>query len=119
MIMSTMSHRAVRGSDRKASHVEFVPGAVPELRSLVDNLVESRENIVRELDLSDGGRPDGGHADGEPDDALLTERGVEDSVLSKLLLKVHGGTEDTAETYVLSEDACVVVCFERDAHAVA
>lgn len=82
----------------------------PRLRRLVDQLVESRVHVVRELDLGDGLHALEGGADGEPDDALLAQRRVEHPVVAKLAREVHGAAEDAAEGNVLAEEQHAGVC---------
>jgi hypothetical protein len=66
-------------------------------------LIESRENVICELNFSDGCVSCYGSPDGEPDDALLRERGVEDSVDTVLFHKTGSAAEYSSEFDILSE----------------
>lgn len=51
VVVSTVAHGTAGRSDRQTAAVELVSGSVPELGGLVDQLVESRKDVICELDL--------------------------------------------------------------------
>ena len=71
VIAGTMTDSTVGGANREPSTVELVTGAVPKLGGLVDDLIESGEDVISELHLGDGGRTSASSADGEASDTLL------------------------------------------------
>ena len=53
-----MADGAARRAHRETTAVELAPTPVPELGRLVHQLVEGRENVIRELDLRDRRPPE-------------------------------------------------------------
>lgn len=94
------------------------PAPIPQLRRLVDQLVEGRIHVVCKLDLRDRLHALGGAADGETDDALLRQGRVEDAVGAELRGQVHGGAEDAAEGDVFAEEQDALVVGEGGAEGV-
>jgi hypothetical protein len=89
--------------------------AVPHLRRLIDQLVERRIHIVGELHLRHGTQPLRGGAHGEPDDALLRQRRVEDARAAEVAREVRRAAEHAAKGHVLAEEQHAVVGGERGA----
>jgi hypothetical protein len=71
-------------AEDQATDIEFISRTKAILGRLVHDLVEGGEDIVRELDLSNGRFPHGGIPDGEPSYPLFTERGIENTMWTKL-----------------------------------
>src|SRR3954449_5364154 len=87
---------------------------VVHLGDLADDLVERREHEAVELDLADRPEPSNRQSDGRADDARLGERGVDDAVLTEVLLQPVSDAEDAAEpTDVLTHDDDLRVVLER------
>jgi hypothetical protein len=51
VVVPAVADRLCRRPDRQPTHIELAARAIPELSSLVADLVHRREYIVRELDL--------------------------------------------------------------------
>lgn len=68
-------------------------------------LVERGEEVVCELDFGECGVSLGSETDGEADDSLLSERGVEDALAAEAFREAHGAAEDAAEGDVFAEYA--------------
>src|SRR5690554_5116963 len=94
VIKRTGNAPAIGGTNGQPADIEQVSGAVTELGTLVDDLVESRKNIISELDLGHGHRALGRQAIGKADDALLHQGRVETALASVLLLQMAGSTEN-------------------------
>src|SRR3546814_2080790 len=75
----------------------FRSRAVTDAGGFGDDLIEAGVDVVGELDLRDGAKAVGRHADGGADDAALGDGRVEDAGLAIFLLKAGGGAEDAAE----------------------
>ena len=71
--------------------------------SLVYDLVESWENVVSELNLSDGGVPCYCQSDGESDNTLFCQRGIEDSIDTIPFTETGSTTEDSSKFHILTE----------------
>lgn len=82
--------------------------AVPELGGLIDDLVERREDVVRKLDFRDGLQALRRRTNGKPDDALLRQWRVEDSLRSELGLEIDRAAENASEGDILAEEYDVV-----------
>jgi hypothetical protein len=78
-------------------------GAVSDLCSLVDDLVESWVDVIGELDL--GNRTHAFHcsSDCEASNALFGQRSIKDTVLAEFIGQVHGAAEDATESDVFAE----------------
>ena len=64
-----------------------------QLMVLVVYLVKCWKYVIGKLHFCDGGRPCYGGANAEPRDALLAQGGVEDTVLTVLVLKTNCTSE--------------------------
>src|SRR5699024_3989531 len=101
VIKPTGNAPAIGGTDGQPADIEQVSGAVTEVGTLVDDLVESRKNIIGELDLGHGHRALGRQTIGKANNALLHQGRVEAALASILLLQVAGGTENpTKNSYI-------------------
>lgn len=109
-----MANGSVRRANSELTTVELVAGTVPVLGSLVDNLVESREDVVSELHLSNRGSSRGRGTNCKSSDTLFGERSVEDSISAVFLVQAHGAAEDSTELDIFAEDKSAVVCFHCD-----
>ena len=98
--------------NKKTFHIEYLGNSVSA------DLVESRENIVGKLYLSDGISPGHGQTDGKARDTLFTQRSVEHPLLAELLRQSDGAAEHSAEGHVLSEDAGGVIGCQGDVQGV-
>ncbi|MNY35608.1 hypothetical protein D3C86_1700280 [compost metagenome] len=118
VVVAAADAAAVGGADDDRAGV-LPARAVAELRHLVDDLVDGREDVVHELDLGDRAQAVEGHADGGADDAGLGEGGVDDPVLAELLLQADGGAEDAAElAHVLAHDDHPIILAHLDLQGV-
>lgn len=104
-----VTNRATGSPYSKASAVPVGAASISELGCLVDQLVEGRENVVVELDLSYGIVTLGGKTYSESGDSLLAQRGVEDSVVSVFFVKVLSAAENTSKLNVFPKDVGVLV----------
>lgn len=77
--------------------------SVAELASFIDDLIKCREDIIGKLDLDDWLPPFRRRTNSGPDDALLRQRGIEDSLGSKLALKPTRAAEDSSKSNILTE----------------
>mmetsp|Transcript_117771 Transcript_117771/g.329791 ORF Transcript_117771/g.329791 Transcript_117771/m.329791 type:complete len:551 (-) Transcript_117771:227-1879(-) len=115
-------HAAVphRGARRPDDDVAGAPARVPVavLGDLVDDLVEGGEDVVRELDLGDGGVARAGEAHGEARDGLLRHRRVHHALGAEPVAEAHGATEDAAEADVLAVEHGLGVLLQRHAQGV-
>ncbi len=57
VVVAAMANGPVGRADREPSAVKLVPGPVPVLCSLVCDLIDRRENVVRKLNLGDRASP--------------------------------------------------------------
>ena len=103
MVMSTMTDGTVWRTDGKFAAVELVSGPVSKLGSLINNLIEGRENVIRKLHLSDGGCTRGSCTDSETGDTLLREGSVEYAIGSILGVEVHGAPENATKFDIFAE----------------
>ena len=71
---------------------------------LIDDLIEGGEDIVAELDLSDGGISSHCQSYRESDDSLLRKRGVEYSIYSVALAETGGAAKHAAKFDIFTED---------------
>lgn len=74
-------------------------------------LVERRKEVVRELDLWEGGVALCTHSDSKADDSLLSQRCIKDSLTAESFSKSHGAAEDAAECDIFAEYAGLFVGF--------
>src|SRR6267378_338540 len=87
-------------SHRRADHhrrAVLAPAAVPQLGELVHDLIERREDEVRELDLRDRAQSVHRHPDRRTDDSRLGQRRVDHALGPELLDQTHGGAEHPTE----------------------
>ena len=110
VVQGSVNAAAVRGPDDHR-HTEVTVRAIPDARSLLNDLVESREDEVGELHLGDRDQAVDGHPDADAGDQGLVQRRVEDTLLTELVEESHRGAEDTA--------ACTDVLAEHDDPVVA
>ena len=54
MVMPSMTHRPIWGSDGQTPTIKLATAPVSVLGSLIDNLIKSRVDVVCKLDLSYG-----------------------------------------------------------------
>mmetsp|Transcript_36737 Transcript_36737/g.121768 ORF Transcript_36737/g.121768 Transcript_36737/m.121768 type:complete len:371 (-) Transcript_36737:30-1142(-) len=113
VVVPAMPHRLRRRTDRQPAAVELGARAVPELSSLVANLVHRREDVVGELDLGDGGATHRGQPDPKSHEPLLVDRHVEHPLLPKLVAQAHRAAEDAAKGDVLTKDDGRLVGLQR------
>ena len=99
--------------------VELIAGAVPELGSLVDNLVKGREDVISELHLGDCCCTGSSGTNSETSDTLLGQGSAEDTIGTVLLIKAHCATENSTELDILSEDQSTVVSFHGQVKGVS
>lgn len=92
--------------------------AIPQLRTLVDDLVKGREHVVGKLDLGNGPHALRRKADAEAHDALLRQRRVEHPVCAVRLGQLHRASEHASKGDVLAKDQDVVVLGQRGAQRV-
>jgi len=76
---------------------------IPYLGSFIDDLVESGIDIISKLDLRHRTHAFHCGSNSKPSYALLTQRRVENSVLTKFCGQVHRTTEYTTKGYVFAE----------------
>ena len=81
-------------------------------------LVECREDVVSKLDLCNGVGSSNGETDGEASYALLTEWGVEDSLLTVLLCQTDSATEHSTKGHILSKYTGGVIGGQGDVQTV-
>jgi hypothetical protein len=76
---------------------------IPDFGGLVNDLVESWEDVIGELNLRDRlhALQRGTHR--EANNALFAERRVEDAIITKFSRQVHGTSEDATEGDILAE----------------
>lgn len=103
MVAGTVPNSTTRCAEDERAAVEFVARSVSVFSSLIDELIESGEDIISKLHFSNHVCSDRSHADSEAGDALFTERSVENSIGSVFLVQIHRATENTAEFNVLTE----------------
>ncbi len=100
-------------ADRRADHHRhrvLAAAPVAELGRFADDLVEGREDEIRELDFGDGAETVERHADRRADDAAFGERRVDHTVFTELVVEAGGDAEHAAHLAdVLTEDDHVVV----------
>src|SRR5262245_11717937 len=118
VIVTAVADRAVWGAESDPPHVELVPRAVTIFRSFVDDLIESWEDVIRELDFSDCGVPGRSEPNCEPRDPLLAQWRVEDALGGVLVEQPRGAAKDATKCDVFTEDARSVIGFHRNVHSV-
>ncbi len=97
-----------RADDQRRSPLSA--GAVVHQRGFVDDLVERREDVVRELDLADGAHPAQRRANTHRDDAQLRQRRIDYAVRAVLLEQAERRAEDAAAlAYVLAGNEYALV----------
>lgn len=82
--------------------------SVAKLGRLVDELVKRGEHIVGKLDLGNGFQPFRRSTNGKPNDPLLCQRRIEDSIRPEFRLEVDRAAEDAAKSDILSEQDDVI-----------
>ena len=82
-------------------------------------LVEGREDVVSKLNLCNGVGSSHGETDGEASYPLLTEGGVEDSLLAVLLCQTDRATEHSTKGHVLSKYTGGVIGGQGDVQTVS
>jgi len=111
-----VADRAAGHSDHQPAAVHLVgiaAGAVPDLCGFVDELVERRVDVVCELHLGDHLAALTCGADGEADETLFAERGVEHARVGECGCEVSCAAKHSAERDVFAEDEQVGVGGER------
>lgn len=113
MIVATMADCRTGRADDQSSTVPLISTAISHFGSLVDwgyesheeitNLVEGGENVISELDFSNGTMTAEGHSDGKAYDALLAKGSVKDSVGAVFLVETERASEDSSELDVFSK----------------
>lgn len=71
VIQRTMTYSTPSRPESQLADLELTSRAISVLGSLVDNLVESRENVISELDLSNGRMPHRSDTNRKPCNTLL------------------------------------------------
>lgn len=92
------------GSDSQGSALKLSSRPISILCCLIDDLVEGWENVVPELYLSNGRVSCNCSPDGEADDSLFCEWGVEYTINSVFLNETGRASEYSSEFNVFSED---------------
>ena len=91
--------------------VKLITRAIAELGSFVDDLIEGREDIVSELNLSNGRSTSASCSNGEASDTLLAQRRVEHAISAVLLVEAHSAAEHTAKLDILTENESAIIRF--------
>ena len=108
---------APAGSANSHRCIEFPGAAIADARKLAHDLIETRVDVVRELNFGDGPQAVHAHADGRADDAALGNGSIDDAMLAVLALQSFRGAKHTAEiTHVLTHDHHRRVLHEHDVH---
>lgn len=71
VIVGTVANSSVRRPDSEASTVELITTSIPELGCFIHNLIESWENVISELHLSNSSSPRGSSTNSEAGNTLL------------------------------------------------
>ena len=96
---------------------EVAGAAIAQPRQFAHDLIESRIDVVGELNFRDRPQAVDGHADGGGDDAALGDRRVEHAMLAVLALQAFGGAEHAAEIAdILAHEHHRGVAAEHDVH---
>ena len=103
MVERSVSDCSPGRSEGQRPAVELSSRSVPILGSFVDNLVESWEDVVSELDFCYGGVAGYCQADGKTGDALFGEGSVEHAIHSVFFDEAGCAPEHSSEFDVLSE----------------
>ena len=103
VIQSAVSNRSAWSTEHNSSTVEQVARPVAVLGSFVHDLIEGWEDVVGKLDLSDAPVPHSGVPNRKSGNALLTQRGVEDTVVAELFSQAVTASEDSTERNILAE----------------
>lgn len=104
MIMSTMAYCSVRCANSQSTDVVRSTSTVSIFCSFVCDLIKGRENIIGKLNFCNRRIAFCCCSDSESDDALLGERGVEDTVRAVAFSKTDSAAKDTTKGNVLSKN---------------
>jgi hypothetical protein len=77
--------------------------SVAEFAGFIDDLIKCREDIIGELDLDNWLPSFRRRTNSGSDNALLRQRGIEDSLGSKLVLKPTCAAKDPSKSNILTE----------------
>lgn len=106
MVEPSVANSSPGGSECERSTVELSTGSESEFGSLVDDLIESREDVVSELNLSNSVVPCSSQSYCEPSNSLFTYWSIENSIDSVLFNQPTGASENSTEFYILPEHFC-------------
>lgn len=109
MIACSVTDGATGRSNSELATVELVTRSVAELGSFIDDLIESGEDVVSKLHLSDGCSTSGSHTNSKASNTLFRQRSVENTISSVLLVQTHSASKDTAKLNILTKNDSLVV----------
>jgi hypothetical protein len=101
-----MANATARHSDDHAATALCLcvnSGAVSDFCSLVNDLIESWVDVIRELNLGDWTHALHCSANCEASDTLFGQGSIEDTVLTKLIGQIHRAAEHATESDILAE----------------
>ena len=71
VIMTSMTNSSIRRTDRQTSHIEHTSTTITIFSGLIHDLIESREDIIRELNLGNRGVAHSSHTNSKTSDTLF------------------------------------------------
>lgn len=109
MIKSTMTNSTPCSSKCKTCTIKLSSWSKSILSSLIDNLIESRENIITELYLSNCSMSYNSKSNSKTCNALFWKWCVKYSIYSILFEKSTSTTENTSKFNILTEYFCTTI----------
>jgi len=106
MIESPMAHCTPSCSKGKTTTLELPTRSVAILSSLVHYLIESRKDIIAELNLSNCSVSNCSDTNSKPCYTLLRKWCIKNSLYSIFFQKPTGTTENTSKFYILAKYFC-------------
>jgi hypothetical protein len=118
VVVSAVTYSTAGGSNCELSALKLITGSVSELSGFINDLIESREDIISELHLSDGGCASASSTDREASDTLLRQGSVENSIGSIFLIQSHGASENTTKFDIFAKYNSRVILFQGQVQSV-
>ena len=103
MIECSMSNSPPSWPDSKRSNIILSSWSVSVFSCFIDNLIESRKDVVSKLNLSNCSVASCCQSISKSNDTLFSKRSVEDTINSVPFAKIHGASEYTTKFDILSE----------------
>ena len=111
MVEGSVTDSSIWAPNCHFTAVKLITRAIAELGSFVDDLIEGREDIVSELNLSNGRSTSASCSNGKASDTLLAQGSVEHAISAVLLVEAHSAAEHAAKLDILTENESAIISF--------